>query len=117
MDPHEARLLLGSVRVARLATVRPDGAPHLVPICFALDGDTLVTAIDAKPKRPGTLARLRNIAWEPRVAVLADGWDEDWTRLWWVRRTVRRRSPTATAPDPSSATATSSTSISRRRGP
>jgi PPOX class probable F420-dependent enzyme len=85
MDPHEARLLLGSVRVARLATVRPDGAPHLVPICFALDGDTLVTAIDAKPKRPGTLARLRNIAWEPRVAVLADGWDEDWTRLWWVR--------------------------------
>ena len=51
----------------------------------ALDGDTLVTAIDAKPKRPGMLARLRNIAWEPRVAVLADGWDEDWTRLWWVR--------------------------------
>ena len=65
--------------------MRPDGAPHLVPICFALDGDTLVTAIDAKPKRPVTPARLRNIAADPRVAVLADGWDEDWTQLWWVR--------------------------------
>jgi PPOX class probable F420-dependent enzyme len=85
LQPDEARLLLASARVARLATVRPDGAPHVVPICFAMDGDTLVTAIDAKPKRPGTPARLRNIASQPRVAVLADGWDEDWTRLWWVR--------------------------------
>jgi PPOX class probable F420-dependent enzyme len=85
LEPAEARSLFETVPVARLATVRPDGAPHLVPICFALQGDTLVTAIDAKPKRAGVMARLRNIESDPRVAVLADRWDEDWTQLWWVR--------------------------------
>ena len=85
LEPAQARSLFETVRVARLATVRPDGAPHVVPICFALEGDTLVTAIDAKPKRSGVMARLRNIESDPRVAVLADSWDEDWTQLWWVR--------------------------------
>jgi PPOX class probable F420-dependent enzyme len=71
--------------VARLATVGPDGSPHVVPICFALDGDTLYTAIDEKPKRTRRLARLRNIEANPSVEVVIDGWDEDWSRLWWVR--------------------------------
>ena len=85
LDPGEARALFGSARVARLATVRPDGAPHLVPICFALDGDAIYTAVDAKPKRTSELARLANIAAEPRVALLADHYEDDWTRVWWVR--------------------------------
>ena len=71
--------------VARLATVRPDGRPHLVPITFAFDGDVLVTAVDGKPKRTTDLQRLRNIATQPAVSVLVDGYDDDWTRLWWVR--------------------------------
>jgi PPOX class probable F420-dependent enzyme len=75
------RELFASARVARLATA----GPHLVPICFAVDGDTIWSAVDAKPKRTRSLRRLENIAADPRVAVLADHYDEDWSRLWWVR--------------------------------
>ncbi|HEU4347055.1 MAG TPA: TIGR03668 family PPOX class F420-dependent oxidoreductase [Actinoplanes sp.] len=74
-----------TARVARLATVGADGAPHLVPIVFALAGDVIYSAVDAKPKRHRNLRRLANIAHEPRVSVLADHYDDDWTRLWWVR--------------------------------
>jgi PPOX class probable F420-dependent enzyme len=70
-----------SARVARLATA----GPHIVPICFALDGDTLWSAVDAKPKRTRELRRLENIARDPRVSVLVDEYDEDWSRLWWAR--------------------------------
>ena len=76
---------LGAGRVARLATVAPDGAPRLVPVCFALEGDRIVTAIDSKPKSTRRLARLAAIEREPRVSLLVDEWSEDWTRLWWVR--------------------------------
>ena len=72
--------------VARLATIRPDGSPRLVPICFALDGDTLYTAVDEKPKRTRRLTRLADIERDPRVEVVIDHYDDDWTRLWWVRR-------------------------------
>ncbi|MBM2615543.1 TIGR03668 family PPOX class F420-dependent oxidoreductase [Actinoplanes sp. LDG1-06] len=74
-----------SVPVARLATVGPDGAPHLVPIVFALVGERIVSAVDGKPKRSRALRRLANIAAEPRVTVLADHYEPDWSRLWWVR--------------------------------
>jgi PPOX class probable F420-dependent enzyme len=74
-----------TARVARLATVRESGAPHLVPIVFALTGDVIHSAVDAKPKRTRSLRRLANIAAEPRVSVLADHYDEDWQALWWVR--------------------------------
>ena len=73
-------------RVARLATVRPDGAPHVVPVTFAVvDATTVVTAVDGKPKRTRDLQRLRNLAADPRVSLLVDGWSEDWSALWWVR--------------------------------
>ncbi len=72
-------------RVARLATVDAQGRPHVVPICFVLDGDTLYTAVDEKPKRTRRLKRLRNIQETPHVEVLIDHYDEDWSRLWWVR--------------------------------
>jgi len=74
-----------SARVARLATVDAEGRPHLVPICFAIEGGTLYTAVDEKPKRTRALQRLRNIEANPTVEVLIDQWDEDWSRLWWVR--------------------------------
>jgi len=74
-----------AARVARLATVGRDGAPHLVPITFALAGDAIYSAVDAKPKRHTRLRRLANIAHEPRVSVLVDRYDDDWAALWWVR--------------------------------
>ncbi len=80
-----------AARVAHLATVGPGGAPHVVPICFALDGDVLYTAVDEKPKRTRRLQRLANVQADPRVEVVVDGWDEDWSRLWWVRLRGRAR--------------------------
>jgi PPOX class probable F420-dependent enzyme len=75
-----------SATVARLATVGSTGAPHLVPITFALlDERTLVTAVDHKPKRTTALRRLANIEANPQVSVLVDHYEDDWERLWWVR--------------------------------
>ena len=85
MTPAEARARFDKARVARLATVGPDGAPHIVPITFALRGDTIVTAVDGKPKRGTPLRRLENAANNPRVSVLVDAYDADWARLWWAR--------------------------------
>jgi PPOX class probable F420-dependent enzyme len=81
----EWRRRVEQARVARLATVEVDGRPHLVPICFALDGDVLYSAVDEKPKRSKRLKRLANIRANPRVCVLVDQYEEDWSRLWWVR--------------------------------
>jgi PPOX class probable F420-dependent enzyme len=72
-------------RVARLATVDAAGRPHVVPICFVLEGDLLFTAVDEKPKRTRRLKRLANIEANPQVEVLIDHYEEDWSRLWWVR--------------------------------
>jgi PPOX class probable F420-dependent enzyme len=85
VQPAAARALFATARVARLASVTSDGRAHLVPIVFALDGDTIHCAVDHKPKRTQRLLRLANIAADPRVSVLADHYDEDWASLWWVR--------------------------------
>jgi PPOX class probable F420-dependent enzyme len=79
------RARVETAMVARLATVRPDGSPHLVAVTFALDGDTVVTAVDDKPKRTQDLQRLRNIDEHPAASLLVDHYEEDWARLWWVR--------------------------------
>ena len=76
---------LAAAPLAHLATVGAEGKPHLVPITFAVDGDAIYFAVDAKPKRTTNLRRLRNIAANPSVAVLVDHYDDDWRRLWWVR--------------------------------
>jgi PPOX class probable F420-dependent enzyme len=86
---HDSRLT--AARVARLATTDPDGRPHLVPIVFALDGDTLYSAVDRKPKRSTTLRRIENARARPDVTVLVDHYDDDWSRLWWVRLRGRAR--------------------------
>ena len=85
MDADEARALLASARVARLATADAAGRPHLVAITFAVDGDDIVTAVDHKPKRTSRLRRLANIEANPRVSVLADHYEDDWSKLWWAR--------------------------------
>jgi PPOX class probable F420-dependent enzyme len=85
LTPDEARSRFELSRVARLATVDARSAPHVVPVTFALDGDRIVTAVDAKPKRASSLKRLVNVAANPRVSLLVDEYDEDWDRLWWAR--------------------------------
>jgi PPOX class probable F420-dependent enzyme len=85
MDVTAMKQHLSEARVARLATVDAAGKPHVVPVTFAIDGDTLFFAVDAKPKRTIELKRLRNIAANPAVSVLVDHYEEDWSRLWWVR--------------------------------
>lgn len=99
----EARARFIGARVARLATVSADGVPHLVPVTFAVlgnvprppagggvprppaGGERIVFVVDDKPKSTTRLRRLDNIAARPSVCLLVDVYDDDWTRLWWVR--------------------------------
>ncbi len=86
MTSAEARARFAAARVARLATADAAGRPHLVPIAFVVAGDTIYSAVDAKPKRTRALRRLANVRQNPAVALLADHWDEDdWDALWWAR--------------------------------
>lgn len=91
MDEHRARQLLSAARVARFATVTPEGRPRIVPVCFAAAGGVIYHAVDHKPKSSRLLARLADIAREPRASLLADHYDDDWTTLWWVRADGRAR--------------------------
>ena len=81
----ELRRRVAAARVARLGTAEEAGRIHLVPICFALTGDTVYGAVDGKPKRSRELRRLRNVRARPWATVLVDHYEEDWSRLWWVR--------------------------------
>lgn len=85
MEVSTARRRFAAARVARLATSDVENVPHLVPVTFALDGDDVVSAVDAKPKTTTTLRRIRNVLANPRASLLVDHYDEDWSRLWWVR--------------------------------
>jgi PPOX class probable F420-dependent enzyme len=76
---------LRDARVARLGTVDAAGAVRLVPVCFAEVDGWLVSAVDHKPKRTGQLARLDDIRDGGTATVLVDHYEEDWSRLWWVR--------------------------------
>jgi PPOX class probable F420-dependent enzyme len=80
-----AKERFAEARVARLGTVSAGGRPRVVPIVFALLGDTLVTGVDGKPKSSAHLQRIENIASNPKVSVLVDHYDDDWTQLWWAR--------------------------------
>ncbi|GGP93238.1 TIGR03668 family PPOX class F420-dependent oxidoreductase [Streptosporangium pseudovulgare] len=91
MDADEARERFRAARVARLATADAGGTPHLVPVTFEVDGDVIAFAVDHKPKRTADLRRLRNIAANDRVCLLADHYDDDWSRLWWARADGRAR--------------------------
>src|SRR5579862_8369979 len=77
---------LERARVARLATADATGQPHVIPIVFATDGRKLYTPLDKKPKRiaPNQLKRVRNLHENPKLALIIDHYDEDWTKLMWV---------------------------------
>jgi PPOX class probable F420-dependent enzyme len=81
----EARTRLVTVPVVRLATADDLGRPHIVVTTFVVSKDVILTAVDSKPKQSRNLKRLRNIMINPRVSVLADHYEDDWTQLWWAR--------------------------------
>jgi len=85
MDQAAARERFAAARTATLATVDAAGTPHLVPVVFAVHEDVIAFAVDHKPKTTTNLRRLRNIAQNDRVCLLVDHYDDDWSRLWWVR--------------------------------
>lgn len=85
LSTDQARARFAAARVARLATVSAAGVPHLVPITFALLEERIVFVVDDKPKSTTRLRRLDNIVAQPAVCVLVDVYDDDWSRLWWVR--------------------------------
>ena len=85
LPPAIAEQRLAQARIGRLATVTPTGRPHIVPVCFALHGGRIVTAVDAKPKATTALKRLENIRATGRAGLLVDHYEEDWSALWWVR--------------------------------
>ncbi|WP_067800033.1 TIGR03668 family PPOX class F420-dependent oxidoreductase [Actinomadura formosensis] len=85
LSPDEARRLLTTVPVARLATAGEEGRPRIVPVTFAVHRGSVYTAVDHKPKSTRELRRLADIRANPRVALLADHYEDDWDRLWWVR--------------------------------
>ncbi len=94
--------LLTEWPVARLATVAPDGRPHIVPIVFARHEGTIYSPVDGKPKSGRELARVRHVRADPRVSLLLDDYDPDWTRLWWLRADGLARileAPAADAPE------------------
>ena len=86
MSPEEARRRFAAARVARLATADAGGHPHLVPIVFAVERETIYSVVDAKPKRTTELLRLENVRSNPHASALVDHYDDaDWSALWWVR--------------------------------
>lgn len=80
------REFLGGQRVARLATADAEGNPHVIPICFVTEGETVYFTIDEKPKKKSgsSLKRLSNIEVNPYVALVVDHYEEDWNRLAWL---------------------------------
>jgi PPOX class probable F420-dependent enzyme len=84
-DNDAAAAMFAESPVAMLATAGADAVPHVVPVVFAVHKDILYTAVDAKRKSTQRLRRLANIEANPRVSLLVDHYDDDWTQLWWVR--------------------------------
>lgn len=85
VDAPTMHLLVSSARVGRLGTVAADGAPHLVPVCFSVVADVAYSAVDHKPKRSPRLRRIANVQATGYACLLVDEYDDDWSRLWWVR--------------------------------
>jgi PPOX class probable F420-dependent enzyme len=87
----EARQRAAIARVGHLASIDPNGRPHVVPVCFAVTGDRIVSVVDEKPKRTQQLRRLDNLRVNADVQLVVDHYDDDWSALWWVRIAGRAR--------------------------
>ncbi len=90
LSPQQSRLLrspnLANARVGHLATASETGTPHVIPVCFAVDGDLIYSVLDQKPKRTGLikLRRVKNVLANPLATLVVDHYEEDWSRLWYI---------------------------------
>jgi len=91
MEREDALGRLAGARLGHLATADRGSLPHVVPVVFVLAGETIYWTVDRKPKRTRDLKRLRNIEANPNVQLVIDHYEEDWSRLWWVRITGHAR--------------------------
>jgi PPOX class probable F420-dependent enzyme len=57
---------VGEPVLARVATVRPDGSPHVVPVWFEWDGESLRFEAQAHSRKA------RNLRNDPRMSVVID---------------------------------------------
>ena len=85
MDTDQMRERVGEARSGVLSTITGEGRPHAVPCCFVLEGEVVYSAVDAKPKSTLALRRLENLAANPTACLLVDCYDDDWSKLWWIR--------------------------------
>lgn len=85
LDRGAALARFAAASVASLGTTRESGSPHVVPITFAVEAESVYSMVDRKPKTTTALQRLANIAAHPAASLLVDHYEDDWTRLWWVR--------------------------------
>ena len=85
LDRGTALARFARASVAALGTTRESRTPHLVPITFAIEAETVYSMVDRKPKTTRALQRLANIAANPEVSLLVDHYEDDWAGLWWVR--------------------------------
>ena len=85
LSPGQDRFLR-SARTAHLATADAKGQPHVIPVCYAFDGESIYSVLDAKPKSTShrRLRRVRNILVNPQVSLVVDHYEEDWSRLRYV---------------------------------
>jgi hypothetical protein len=92
LSVEEARRRAADADHGILATLHPDRGVDTVPAAFAIDGDVVAIPIDrVKPKASTDLQRSRNLDADPRASLLCEQWDPvDWSRLWWVRLSLRR---------------------------
>jgi PPOX class probable F420-dependent enzyme len=83
--------LLAAAPIGRLATADAAGVPHVIPVCYAFDGQIIYSVLDQKPKRAALarLKRVRNIQANPQVALVVDHYEADWQRLWYILLTGR----------------------------
>jgi PPOX class probable F420-dependent enzyme len=91
VNEKEARRRVTIARVGRLASLDPSGRPHVLPVCFAVVDDRIVSVVDEKPKRTQQLRRLENLRRNPDVQLVVDHYDDDWSALWWVRMSGHAR--------------------------
>jgi PPOX class probable F420-dependent enzyme len=85
LDRGAALARFAAASVASLGTTRESGSPHVVPITFAVETESVYSMVDQKPKSTTALQRLANIAAHPAASLLVDHYEDDWKRLWWVR--------------------------------
>jgi PPOX class probable F420-dependent enzyme len=86
LNATDAWIVLRTSHHGVLATVHPERGVDAVPVVFALAGERVVVPVDTvKQKATTRLQRLVNLAQDPRCVLLVDHYDDDWSRLWWVR--------------------------------